>query len=397
MIAGHLQEKRGYYYIVLNYSVKENDKSVRKTKWIATGLEVKGNKKKAEAMLQESRKSFVPASTAENKDAQLFADFLISWLEIVRPNIAIQTYSSYSYMAKSIVSPYFRKKRILLRDIHAKDIQEFYTLRMSEGVTANTVIHYHAIIRKSLKYAMKMGMIPNNPADSVERPKKQPFVGSFYEVEELNRLLPLIKDPHMRLAVSLSAFYGLRRSEVIGLGWDAINFEKKTITICRTAHEYVLDGKLYRSIENKTKNKASLRTLPLVSDFERILLQRKAEQEEQRKLCGNCYKTEHLGFVMVNELGELMKPNYLSHGFTYLLKKHKLRQIRFHDLRHTCASLLIAEGVPIKDIQEWLGHSTYSTTADIYAHLQYKSKISVANVMSNTGIALQSQIAANPT
>jgi integrase len=81
----------------------------------------------------------------------------------------------------------------------------------------------------------------------VERPRKRPFVGSFYEVEELNRLLPLIAEPHMKLAVSLAAFYGLRRSEIIGLRWDATNFEKKTITICRTAQEYVLNGKTYRS------------------------------------------------------------------------------------------------------------------------------------------------------
>ena len=397
MVAGHLQEKRGYYYIVLNYSVKENDKNVRKTKWIATGLEVRGNKKKAEAMLQEARKSFVPTSSDKNKNELLFADFLVGWLDIVKPNITVQTYASYDSMAKAIVAPYFRIKKISLKDLQARDIQEFYTLRMTEGVTANTVIHYHAIIRKSLKYAVKMGMIPNNPADNAERPKKQPFIGSFYEVEELNRLLPLIADPHMKLAVSLAAFYGLRRSEIIGLSWDSINFEKKTITICRTAQEYFLDGKMHRSIEEKTKNKASLRTLPLVNEFEQILLQRKANQEEQRTLCGNCYKTEHIGFVMVNELGELMKSNYPSRGFTNLLKKHGLRYIRFHDLRHTCASLLIAEGVPIKEIQEWLGHSTYSTTADIYAHLQYKSKISVANVMSGKGINLQSQIAANPT
>jgi len=139
-----------------------------------------------------------------------------------------------------------------------------------------------------------------------------------------------------------------------------------------------------------------LRTLPLVGEFEEMLRGRKADQEEQRLVCGNCYNKEHIGFIMVNELGDLMKPNYLSSGFRNLLKKHDLRVIRFHDLRHTCASLLIAEGVPIKDIQEWLGHSTYATTADIYAHLQYKSKISVANVMSGKGINLQSETAANP-
>ena len=396
MVAGHLQEKRGYYHIVLSYKVEENGKTVRKTKWIATGLEVKGNKKKAEAMLQKARKTFEPPAGNESDKKQLFADFLIGWVEIAKPGISIQTYASYHSMANAVIGPYFRVRGIELQDLEPKHIQEFYSKRMAEGRTANTAIHYHAIIRKSLKYAVKMGMIPNNPADSVERPRKQPFIGSFYEVDELNRLLPLIEDPHMKLAVSLAAFYGLRRSEIIALRWDAINFEKKTITICQTAQQYTLKGKVHRSIAKKTKNKASLRTLPLVSDFERILLQRQADQEEQRRLCGNCYITESIGYIMVNEMGALMKPDYLSRGFPNLLRKHDLRVIRFHDLRHTCASLLIAEGVPIKEIQEWLGHSTYSTTADIYAHLQYKSKISVANVMAGKGIALQSQIAVNP-
>ncbi|GHU79090.1 hypothetical protein FACS1894191_1100 [Clostridia bacterium] len=111
--------------------------------------------------------------------------------------------------------------------------------------------------------------------------------------------------------------------------------------------------------------------------------------------CGNCYNQEYTGYVLVNELGVLLKPSYLTRGLSNLLKKHDLRHIRFHDLRHTCASLLIAEGVSIKEIQEWLGHSTYVTTADIYAHLQYKAKVSVANVMSGTGIVIQNGIAAN--
>jgi len=396
MVAGHLQEKRGYYHIVLNYNASEFGKKVRKTKWLSTGLEVKGNKKKAEALLMEARRSFEPKYDSNDTDKLLFADYLSQWVESVKPNIVLQTYASYRSMADAIICPYFRDRKITLRDLQARDIQEFYTKRLSEGVTANTCLHYHAIIRKSLKHAVKMEMIPNNVADSVERPKKKPFVGSFYDVDELNRLMPLIIDPHMKLAVSLAAFYGLRRSEIVGLGWDAINFEQKTITIFRTAHECFIDGKLHRTIEERTKSKASLRTLPLVGEFEELLRGRKADQEEQRLVCGNCYNKEHIGLIMVNELGELMKPNYLSSGFRNLLKKHKLRVIRFHDLRHTCASLLIAEGVPIKDIQDWLGHSTYATTADIYAHLQYKSKISVANVMSGKGINLQSETAANP-
>ncbi len=140
MVAGHLQEKRGLYHIVLSYKVEANGKTVRKTKWIATGLEVKGNKKRAEAMLQDARMNFEPPNDTEaNTEAEeslLFADFLIGWVEIVKPSIAIQTYASYHNMAHAVVGPHFRALGIELKALEPKHIQEFYSKRMAEGRTA---------------------------------------------------------------------------------------------------------------------------------------------------------------------------------------------------------------------------------------------------------------------
>ena len=121
--------------------------------------------------------------------------------------------------------------------------------------------------------------------------------------------------------------------------------------------------------------------MPLVAPFEELLLRIKAEQELNRKLCGNCYCKDYLDYIYVNELGELMKPDYLTQKLPKLLEQNNMRRIRFHDLRHSCASLLLANGVSLKDIQSWIGHSTISTTANIYVHQEFASKINSANAI----------------
>ena len=109
----------------------------------------------------------------------------------------------------------------------------------------------------------------------------------------------------------------------------------------------------------------------------------KEEQKENRRLCGRCYIKDYLDYICVNEIGDLIKPHYVTESFKKLLNANGLREIRFHDLRHSCASLMLANGVPMKQIQDWLGHSDFSTTANIYAHLDYTSKISSADAMLN--------------
>ena len=123
--------------------------------------------------------------------------------------------------------------------------------------------------------------------------------------------------------------------------------------------------------------------MPLVGSFRDYFMQVKEAQELNKKVCGNCYNYEYDGFVFVDEMGERMKMNYLTSAFPKFLERHGLRRMRFHDLRHSCASLLLANGVPLKHIQEWLGHSDFTTTANIYAHLDYSSKITSAQAMEN--------------
>lgn len=136
-----------------------------------------------------------------------------------------------------------------------------------------------------------------------------------------------------------------------------------------------------------TKTKSSRRTLPLTPLIRELLLRLRAEQAENRRLCGDSYIRGYEGYICVSEVGTRIRPEYLSSHFERVLEKNGLRRIRFHDLRHSSASLLLANHVPLKQIQEWLGHSDFSTTANIYAHLDYHSKLSSAEAML-TGLGL---------
>lgn len=390
MVAGHLQEKNGMFYVVLNYR-DENGK--RKTPWISTNLPVKGNKKRAENFMMDVRRNFVPPNVQriEEREAMqkgdiFFTDFLLKWLRVAKSTVKLTTYASYEMMATRIIIPYFETLNIKLKELTTEDIQEFYSAQL-ERVSANTVIHYHAVIHRALKYAVKIKTIQSNPAVNVERPRKEKFIGSFYDKKEINTLFDIIQGHPLEVAIKLAAFYGLRREEIIGLKWTAIDFENNTLTIQHTVTECNLDGKHIEVASDTAKTDSSLRTMPLVTNFREMLLAKKEKQEHYRKLCGRSYCKEYLDYIFVNEMGERWKPRYLSDGFKRILEQNGLRRIRFHDLRHTCASLLLANNVPMKKIQEWLGHSDFSTTANIYAHLDYQSKISSAEAML-TGLGM---------
>ena len=384
MVAGHLTLKNGKYYAVLNY---KNAGGQRKTKWISLGLSEKGNKRKAESELARLRAEFEPPKEVGDLSSDmLFADYLLEWLEIAKGRLAVATYSSYAAMIKRPVGPYFRQRNLTLRELEARHLQMFYS-EMLRKVKPNTVIHYHAIIHSALKYAVKTDMLVQNVADKVDRPKKNSFQPVFLSAEEMQKMFEALRGTKLELPVLVAAFYGFRRGEVLGLKWDAIDFERGTISVIRTVTTITVDGKQTEIEQQSAKTKSSLRTLPLIGSFREYFLQVKEAQELNEQICGNCYNHEYDGFVFVDELGERMRANYLTSAFPKFLESHGLRRMRFHDLRHSCASLLLANGVPLKHIQEWLGHSDFTTTANIYAHLDYKSKITSAQAME-TGLAL---------
>ena len=382
MVAGHLQEKKGKYYIVLNLTDALGN---RKPKWISTGLPVKGNKRRAEAMLQEERKKYSNLQPYNTAGADmLFADYMLYWLTQIETEVEVVTFAGYKSNIEKRIAPYFRRKKVTLRNLKPIDIQEFYTYCQTVlKVSANTTIHYHANIKKALSYAVRKDLLPANPMDKVDRPRMQKHIGRFYTQDELDELIRVVRGDGVEFPVLMAAFYGLRRSEVIGLRWQAIDFKNNTITINHTVVQTRVDGKTVIVAKDRAKNKSSCRSLPLVPQFRELLLRMKTFQEECRDLCGKSYFESD--YIYVDEIGRPRKPNYVTQHFDWLLQKNNLRKITYHELRHSCASLLLKSGVSMKDIQAWLGHSDFSTTANIYAHLD-------SSATRNVGITMSGQL-----
>ncbi|MCL2828285.1 MAG: site-specific integrase, partial [Oscillospiraceae bacterium] len=314
----------------------------------------------------------------------LFADFMEAWLEVIRPEVKLTTFGGYQMNVQKAIAPYFRKKGILLQRLTADDINAFYAEQLKR-VKGMTVHKFHANISKALKYAVEMDYIPHTIMGKVKRPKTERFTGKFLKQSETVELFEAVKGHKLELGVIFGAFYGLRRSEVIGLRWESINFEANTITIEHTVTVANVDGQKVTVADNTTKTKSSFRTLPLVPAIRAKLLEMQAEQERNRKLCGSAYNKKESGYIYIDALGNRIKPDYVSAEFPKFMERNGFRRIRYHDLRHSCASLLLANGVPLKQIQDWLGHSDFAITANIYAHLDFSAKHATAGAMSWIG------------
>ena len=374
-VTGSLQIKNKIYQAVLSY--KQDNKW--KTKWVSTKIPaIKGNKKLANAKLEEIKKQFQEEINIDNEDI-LFIDYMKKWLKMISSSVEPTTLNGYKGIVNGRMTDYFQNKKITLQNIKPKHIQEFYQYLLDEGLSGNTVKHYHANIRKALQYAMKTDIILSNPADKVDLPKIEEYKPKFYTSDEVKILLNEVIGTKLEIPVMIDCFYGFRRSEVIGLKWSAVDFENDTITINHTITQS--NGKLI--IRDKTKTKSSKRSLPLEPIVKSFLLELKEKQEKNKELCGDSYNQEYLEYICVDNCGNLIRPDYVTETFLKLLKKKKLKIIRFHDLRHTCASILLKNGANMKEIQAWLGHSNYNTTANLYAHLDTSSVCNTGKVITN--------------
>ena len=165
--------------------------------------------------------------------------------------------------------------------------------------------------------------------------------------------------------------------------WDAINLEAKTLSVLGTVTNKgsgtPAENEVYRTTG---KTKTSIRTFPLSESQVRYLKALRSRQAENRLLCGNAYNTDYADFVCVDEIGNRLRLGYITAAFPKTLTRLGLRRIRFHDLRHTNITLLLESGASLKELQDWAGHSNFSTTADIYAHVQSKAKEKLTETMS---------------
>jgi len=242
-----------------------------------------------------------------------------------------------------------------------------------KSVSANTTRKHLANISKCLDSAVRQNVIAFNPVKRVDQPKKQKFTGvKYYNERQIEQLLNCSKNDPLEIVVLLTVFYGLRRSEVLGIKWSAIDFENMTIAINHT----VVQGYKTEYRKDSTKNDSSNVVIPLTKMIVSRLKQWQEQQRRHQSLQPNDYIDE--GYVCTQVDGRLIKASYVSKHFKLLLAKHDMPNIRFHDLRHSSAGYLKHLGFDLKDIQIWLRHGDISTTANIYLNLDIESRRAIA-------------------
>lgn len=374
-MTGSLQVKNGKYHIVLNIQ-KAGEK--RKQKWISTNLPEKGNKRKAEKMLREAIAEYEKKQPYSRTNI-LLADYIRLWLDQVRRRVDEVTFQGYEALARVHILPYFDNRKLQLQEVNKIHLQEYFDQKAQEGrkdgkggLSSRSLRLHKNILNQTLQEAVKNDLIPSNPCQFVELPQADRPSAHFYTAEQLQTLFTAAKDDVLLPLIKIAALYGLRRSELLGLKWDSIDYQQNRLTIKHTV------SKVSKVVEkDKTKNASSHRSFPLVP--EAILIFKKAKDDEQqyKKQFGKSYIQTDYVFKWAD--GHSISPDYVSKHFRKLLAKNGLPHIRFHELRHSCASLLLNEGFTLKDVQEWMGHSDIKMTANIYGHLDVARKKTIAN------------------
>lgn len=376
-MTGSLTIKNGKYYAVLN--VYENGK--RKKKWICSDLPEKGNKRRAEQFLREKLAEYERMEDIVRSDV-LFSDYVRIWLEQIARKVDTVTMQGYQVLADGHILPYFDEVKIRLSDLDHKTIQRYIDTKHKSGklngkggLSPRSLKLHKNIINQTLNLAVQNKLIPSNPCQFVTLPQSVRYESSFYNNKQLKALFEALRDDPLLPLVKITALYGLRRSELLGLQWDSIDFEAKTMTIRHTV------SKVTEVVaKDKTKNASSRRTFPLTPEALEIFRAAKCQEQQNRVAFGREYQENSYVFKWAD--GHTYSPDYVSHRFNDLLKKHSLPHIRFHELRHSCASMLIAMGWTLKDVQEWLGHSDIKMAANIYSHLDTARKSNIAAALA---------------
>ena len=379
-MTGSLQIKNNKYYIVLN--TYENGK--RKIKWINTDLPVKGNKTRAQKLLREALEEYeqaeeLRAQQKANRANLPFVDAIKMWYTDKAEDFEHPIDDE--NLMRNHIFPYFEKKKFLLCEINKDNLQAFINEKARNGridgkggLAPRSLKLIKNIINQTLLYCVAEGIIPNNPCQFVKLPACERYEAKFYTKSQIDELLEKIKDEPLYPLVRLTALYGLRRSEALGLCWDCVNFEAETITIRRTVSRVTTIV-----AKDKTKNNASRRSFPMTPDVKELLLNLKAQQEKDKEFFGDTY--HDCDYVFRWSDGRPFSPDYVMGKFQSLLKAHGMPKIRFHEPRHSAASNLLSLGFSLKDVQEWPGHSDIKTTANIYGHLDAKRKMSMAKAL----------------
>lgn len=402
----NLAPKNGTWQFYIAY-YDQNHK--RRQKYIDTKLKIRGNKRNAEAMEQDILNEWIPilmkkvglmsgdeglsGNSNNNPPARIPEDnrilvhkYLSSWLVANKIRYQTTTYSEYCRVFDRTIIPFFEPLGIYLDELKTKHIQAFYNDQIKK-VSGNTVLRFHSYLHKALQDAVdddeEYPYFQVNPASKTKRPQYQKYITKIYSKEDLAKLFSVIAHDFLFLVILLDSTYGMRRSELMGLKWNAVDFSQGSIIVKQAAVRCKVDKKYVTVIKPVLKNKSSFRSFEITPQVKAVLLTEKERQKANRKKYGSSYNMEYSDYIFVDDLGNLRDPNYVSDHFRRTLIKNKLKVIRFHDLRHTCAMLLLNGGLSLPEIQKYLGHGQLATTSEFYTHLDYSHQQKSSNIAGN--------------
>ncbi len=338
---------------------------------------VYGNvKKEVNQKLNEIQNQINTGKFIDKNDITL-SEWMYSWLNKRENSISEKTWNCYESIIRCHIIPPFNNwqgGKIKLQNLTTGNIQNLINDKFKNGrmtkekktkpeLSTRTIEYIHLTLNLALKQAVKEKEIYDNPAEYVELPqdnKEKQYI--TLSLEELKNFFKTIKDDKFFTLIFLAIRTGLRRGEILGLKWSDINFETGILNV----NQQVKSEKGNLILSNKLKSKKSKR--PIVLDQFTLQLLLKHKEEQNKKQIKNEINNE-LNLMFCKEDGQLINPLYFTKYFGKLLKKHNLKHIRLHDLRHTFATISLEIGIPHKVVQEMLGHVDIGTTMNAYSHV----------------------------
>ncbi|KAA3641957.1 MAG: site-specific integrase [Chloroflexi bacterium] len=299
------------------------------------------------------------------------ADYLKEWLEIVKPTLRPKTWMQYSQVCNQHIIPHLGRNR--LKDLRTDHIQLLYSSNLKEGKSVRTVRLMHSIFRRALNHALEWGLLGRNPIHGAKPPIQKKKEMKFLNVNQVRALLGTVENTRYEALYHLAVTTGMRQGELLGLKFQDVNYKQKSIRVQRQLQRITGQGLVFS--EPKTRN--AKRLISLGDNALGKIISQKDIIDKERLFAGNRWQDFDLIFPSI--IGTPHEPRNLYRHFIKILMQAGLPKIRFHDLRHTAASLMLQRNIHPKVVQERLGHSSISLTIDIYSHAMPSMQEAIAN------------------
>ena len=322
---------------------------------------VRGNKKDAEAILHQKLQELSTGLVVEETKMTVKQHLEIWYENYVVPNLQPTTIDGYKVNITKHINPYIGA--IPIQSLKPQHVENLYKTLLDKGLSAKSIVYVHRNLRQALQSAVTKLQLNRNVCDLVRTPKQTKFKPNVLEENEIIMLLQAVKDTRLEIPVTISTMIGLRRGEVLGLKWSDIDFERKNVSI-----KHNLTSSKFAGLRiSQPKTSSGIRTIDLPDGLIDLLLMHYSAQLGDIAVLGDAYQKNDL--VCCNRNGTMLNPNTISKAFLEFLRKNNLKEIRFHDLRHSNATLMLKYKVPIKVASQRLGHSSVKITMDTYTHV----------------------------